>query len=271
MTSEEARSLVNSLKRQGIIRSRRVEEAMLKVPRELFVWPGMERRAYEDVPLPLGDTGQTISAPHMVAIMLEELEVEEGNRILEVGTGSGYNAALLAELAGREGKVVSVERVPELVEFARANLRRAGYLDRVDVVLGDGSLGYPPRHEGPLYDRVVITAAAPRIPRYPLAQLKDGGILLVPLGPPGYQVLTKVRRSGNSYRSEELMECVFVPLVGEDGYSADGLDRVRGPSEREGHQQEHDRDHHRGLPDSEGRLHNRSRRGQGRGRAERRA
>jgi protein-L-isoaspartate(D-aspartate) O-methyltransferase len=232
MNVDGASSLIDSLKRQGIVRSRRVEEAMLRVPRELFVWPGTEHRAYEDVPLPLGDTGQTISAPHMVAIMLEALEVEPGNHVLEIGTGSGYNAALLAELVGRDGNVVSVERLPELVEFARSNLKRAGYLDRVEVVLGDGSLGYPPRYEGPLYDRVTITASAPRLPRYPMAQLRDGGILLVPLGPPGYQVLTRVRRRGNSYSSEELLGCVFVPLVGEDGYGPGGLDIIRGSSER---------------------------------------
>ncbi len=231
---EGLRSLVESLKRQGIIRSRRVEEAMLKVPRELFVWPGTEDRAYEDVPLPLGDTEQTISAPHMVAIMLEELLVEEGQSVLEVGTGSGYNAALLAELVGPRGRVLSVERIPELVEFARSNLRRAGYADRVEVVLGDGSLGYPPRHEGPLYDRVVITASAPRVPKYPLAQLKEGGILLAPIGPPDYQVLTRVRKVGGSYVEEELMGCVFVPLIGEDGYRPNGRDKVRGPSKRQG-------------------------------------
>jgi len=257
-------SLVESLKRQGIIRSRRVEEAMLRVPRELFVWPGTEDRAYDDVPLPLGGTGQTISAPHMVAIMLEELGVREGDSVLEVGSGSGYNAALLAELAGREGSVVSVERLPGLVEFARRNLARAGYADRVSVVLGDGSIGYPPRLARPLYDRIVVTASAPRIPHYLQAQLREGGVLLIPIGPPGYQVLTRVRRVGGSFHREELMGCVFVPLVGEDGYPAGGDGGIQGPSERERDPQDNARGDHGGRAHAEGALHNRGLGRQGR-------
>ncbi|MFP3283221.1 MAG: protein-L-isoaspartate(D-aspartate) O-methyltransferase [Nitrososphaeria archaeon] len=262
MTYERARrELVEDLIRRGVIKSATVAEAMLKVPRELFVWPGTEERAYDDIPLPLGNTGQTISAPHMVAVMLEELDVMRGHAVLEVGAGSGYNAALLAELVGPDGRVVSVERMPELVDFARSNLTRAGYSDRVDVVLGDGSLGYPPGYAGPLYDRITITAAAPHVPKYALSQLKDGGVLLVPIGPQGYQVLTRVRKAGGSFTSEELLGCVFVPLVGEDGYRADRRHQVQGTRERDGHAQEHAGGDDGGGPDAQGRLHNRRRRG----------
>ena len=215
---EERKRLVERLEREGILRSREVIEAFLKVPREFFVWPGMEAEAYWDTPLPLGNTGQTISAPHMVAIMLEELRVKRGMKVLEVGTGSGYNAALLAELVGSEGEVVTIERIPELVEFAKKNIEKAGFSSRVKVVQGDGTLGYPPRSTEPMYDRIVVTAAAPKVPKYLSYQLKDGGILLAPIGPPGYQELTRITKRKGEIHEERLGGCVFVPLVGEDGY-----------------------------------------------------
>ena len=211
---------MENLKREGIIRSPAVEKAMLKVPRELFVWPGYEEDAYVDTPLPLGSTGQTISAPHMVAIMLEELRLEPGQVVLEIGTGSGYNAALLAEIVGPQGRVVSIERLPELAEFAKRNLERAGYKEPwVKVVVGDGTLGYPPRSKEELYDRIVVTAAAPRIPQFLLAQLKTSGIMLIPIGPIGYQELVRViKKPAGGVVEENLGGCVFVPLIGEDGY-----------------------------------------------------
>ena len=214
---EARRRLVESLKRGGIIKSPNVERAMLKVPRELFVWPGYEEDSYIDMPLPLGGTGQTISAPHMVAIMLEELKLRPCLHVLEIGTGSGYNAALLFELVGPCGEVVTVERVLELAEFARGNLAAAGY--RVKVVVGDGTLGYPPRLEEELYDRIIVTAAAPRPPRSLLAQLKRNGMMLIPVGPPGYQELMRVAKDEEARIFEEsLGGCIFVPLIGEEGY-----------------------------------------------------
>ena len=219
--SEARRRLVENLKREGIIRSLEVEAAMLEVPRELFVWPGYEEDAYADAPLPLGSTGQTISAPHMVAIMLEELRLKPGHVVLEVGSGSGYNAALIAEIVKPGGRVVTVERVPELADFARGNLERAGYeAPLVKVVLGDGSLGYPPREHREIYDRIVVAAAAPRVPEPLLAQLKKEGVLLVPIGPPGYQDLLRVAKTkSGGILEEHLGGCVFVPLMGEYGYS----------------------------------------------------
>jgi len=210
--------LVEQLKREGILKSKKIVDAFKKVPRELFVWPGYEDQAYLDMPLPLGDTGQTISAPHMVAIMLEELRVEEGQKVLEIGAGSGYNAALLAELVGPRGKVITVERIPELVSFARKNIERAGYSSIVKVVYGDGTLGYPPRMEKEIYDRIIVTAAAPHPPRYLITQLKEGGIMLIPIGPHGYQELTRIYKRSGRIVKENLGGCVFVPLIGEDGY-----------------------------------------------------
>ncbi len=216
MGYEEARRrLVRRLVEEGVIRSRRVEEAFLKVPRELFVPENLRRAAYDDNPLPIG-YGQTISAPHMVAIMVEELGLEEGMKVLEIGTGSGYQAAIMAELVGPEGRVVTVERVPELAERARRSLREAGYGDRVEVVVGDGSKGYPPQAP---YDRVVVTAAAPRIPPPLVEQLKPGGILLVPVGDRYIQRLVKVvKKREGGIDVEEGVYCLFVPLIGEYGW-----------------------------------------------------
>ena len=192
---------------------------MLKIPREKFVWPGYEDRAYDDTPLPLGDTGQTISAPHMVAIMLEELRVKPGHFVLEIGAGSGYSSALLAEIVAPDGRVVTVERIPELATFAKRNLRKVGLHNLVQVVVGDGSLGYPPKLEREIYDRIVVTAAAPRRPKYLLSQLKRGGVMLVPIGPIGYQQLVRItKKQDGSILEENLGECVFVPLIGENGF-----------------------------------------------------
>ena len=219
---QERLRLAESLAAEGILKSEVVRRAFLSVPREGFVWPGSEGEAYLDMPLRLGDTGQTISAPHMVVIMLEALMLKPGQLVLEVGTGSGYNAALSYEMVAPEGdirgKVVSLERVPDLVDFARINLKRAGYSDEVEVVLSDGTLGYPSGSKE-LYDRIVVTAAAPRIPRALKEQLKRGGVLLVPRGPFGYQKLIRVVRADiDRYSEEDLGGCVFVPLVGKDGY-----------------------------------------------------
>jgi protein-L-isoaspartate(D-aspartate) O-methyltransferase len=221
---EQRRMLVRELKREKIIRSPHVESAFLNVPREVFVWPNTVEEAYFDTPLPLGNTGQTISAPHMIAIMLEELELSKGNRVLEIGTGSGYNAALMAYIVSggktdKTGAVITIERVPSLVTFARNNLKRANYSDYVEVAEGDGSLGYPPNVEEELYDRIIITAAAPRFPKTLIKQLKVDGIILAPIGGILFQTLTKgKKRQGKNLEIEKKTECVFVPLVGEDGY-----------------------------------------------------
>ncbi len=226
--------MIASLRREGILKTEAVEEALRAVPREDFVYDSLTReQAYFDEPLPLGDTGQTISAPHMVTIMLEELRLAKGQRVLEIGTGTGYNACLLAYMVSRgtgsaSGKLVStVERLEELAESARTNIERAGFSEIVEVIVGDGSLGYPPRSNSENYDRIVVTAGAPKSPPYLEKQLKVGGILLIPIGNLPYQTLfriTKEARSGSGgvthseIRREHLMACMFVPLVGENGF-----------------------------------------------------
>lgn len=206
--------LVDGLRRRGYVSAPEVAAAMRKVPREEFV-PGLLRgEAYIDTPLPIG-SGQTISAPHMVAIMVEALELRPGHKVLEVGGGSGYHAAIAAELVSPGGHVFTVERIEELAESARGNIERTGYSGSVTVVHSDGSAGLP--GEAP-FDRIFVACGAPSVPGPLKEQLRDGGIMLVPVGGRMYQDLVKVRRTGGSYTSSSLGGCVFVPLIGEHGY-----------------------------------------------------
>jgi len=206
--------LVDSLKRRGYVTSERVEQAMRRVPREAFVPNEIAGEAYIDSPLPIGE-GQTISAPHMVAIMAENLDLAPGMKVLEIGAGSGYHAAVCADIVGPQGHVYTVERIQSLVKFAQDNLRRAGYSEIVTVVLGDGSNGLP---EHAPYERIFVAAGAPSIPEPLTSQLADGGKLLVPVGGRYYQDLIKVERRGDRLIRADLGGCVFVPLIGEHGY-----------------------------------------------------
>jgi|YelNatPaOPRAMG01_1025707.scaffolds.fasta_scaffold13263_7 protein-L-isoaspartate(D-aspartate) O-methyltransferase len=211
---ELRRRLVGNLCSAGYIKSERVRNAMLKVPRELFVTDDLVSEAYVDTPLPIG-YGQTISAPHMVAIMLEEQEFEPGQKVLEVGTGSGYHAALAAELVRPRGKVYTIERIGELAEFARRNISRAGYSDLVEVIEGDGSKGLPDKAP---FDRIFVACGAPDVPEPLIEQLADDGIMLVPVGGRYYQDLIKVKKKKGRIVKENRGGCVFVPLIGEYGY-----------------------------------------------------
>jgi protein-L-isoaspartate(D-aspartate) O-methyltransferase len=192
------------------VEDERVLAAMERVPRELFVPEKLRRRAYEDVALPIGD-GQTISQPYMVAKICEALALHGSERVLDVGSGSGYQAAVLAELAAQ---VDTIERIPELAELARANLVAAGYA-RVRVHVGDGTRGLP---EQAPFDAIAVAAAAPRLPQMLYDQLEPRGRLVVPVGRFGMQRLEVIVRSPEGPAVLRSVPCRFVPLVGEEGF-----------------------------------------------------
>ena len=207
--------LVENLEREGIIKSERVKRAFLRVPRYKFVSDRYKEYAHVDEPLPI-PAGQTISAPHMVAIMLELAELEDGMNVLEVGAGSGWNAALIYELVKR--KVYTIERASDLVEFARKNLERAGYKDKVHVIWGDGTKGFPPNAP---YDRIIVTAGAPKVPQPLIEQLKVGGKLLIPVGSYHlWQELLEVIKldEDNKIKIKNHGGVAFVPLIGDHGW-----------------------------------------------------
>jgi protein-L-isoaspartate(D-aspartate) O-methyltransferase len=192
------------------IADERVLAAMRKVPRHRFVAAGMEARAYGDHALPIGE-GQTISQPYMVALMTEELKLSGSERVLEIGTGSGYQTAVLAELAEQ---VFSIERVPSLAARARNVIEKLGYAN-VAIRVGDGTIGWK---EFEPYDRIIVTAGAPEVPPSLIEQLADPGIMVVPVGSQGLQQLCVVTRSGGSTKIRDAGGCVFVPLVGREGW-----------------------------------------------------
>src|ERR671917_984826 len=192
------------------IADERVLAAMERVPRELFVPEDLRGRAFDDAALPIG-AGQTISQPYMVARIAEELGLDGDERVLDVGTGSGYQSAVLAELAE---DVHTIERIPELAEQAKLNLRSAGY-DRVHVHVGDGSRGLP---EHSPYDAVAVAAAAPGFPQALYDQLRPGGRLVVPVGGRHRQRLEVIVRSPEGPATVRSVPCRFVPLVGEEGF-----------------------------------------------------
>jgi protein-L-isoaspartate(D-aspartate) O-methyltransferase len=188
-----------------------VISAMSRVPRELFLPVALQSRAYDDTPLPIG-LDQTISAPHMVAIMCDLLDLQPKMTVLEVGGGSGYHAAVMAEMVGPNGMVYSVERKPELVAAAKRNLESAG-ITNVTMIEADGSLGLP---EHAPYDRISVAASAPQVPEPLKQQLKVGGKMVLPVGR-DYQELYLVTRK-NGFSIEEKMGVIFVPLIGKEGF-----------------------------------------------------
>jgi protein-L-isoaspartate(D-aspartate) O-methyltransferase len=195
------------------IKDERVLRAMKKVPRHLFVDEPIQYKAYDDMALPI-DEGQTISQPYMVAIMTELLELKGNEKVLEVGTGSGYQAAILAELSK---EVYTIERVAVLVKKAEGRFRFLGY-SNIHTRVGDGTLGWP--EEAP-FDRVMITAATPKIPEPIMGQLSEEGIIVVPVGERFSQQLIKVRKSKTRVFEERHTPCVFVPLIGRYGWDRD--------------------------------------------------
>ena len=208
-SSQRERMVRWQIERRGIS-TPRVLAAFRSVPRHCFVrredWPD----AYEDRPLPIG-LGQTISQPYIVALMTDLLRLQGGESVLEIGTGSGYQAAILAALAGL---VHTIERHPALAEHARRTLAELG-IENVVVHCADGSLGWP---EAAPYAGILVTAAAPAVPKPLLEQLVEGGRLVLPVGPSGYQVLQVWQREGGTWTHEEIIPVAFVPLRGQYGW-----------------------------------------------------
>jgi protein-L-isoaspartate(D-aspartate) O-methyltransferase len=209
LAQQRARMVEEQLRGRGI-HDERVLAAMNKVPRENFVAPQYSWEAYADRPIPIG-AGQTVSQPLMVATMVEALEVQPSNKVLEVGTGTGYEAAVLGELAA---EVWTVERHSQLADKARQILAELGY-GNVHVVHGDGSLGLP--QHAP-FDKILVAAGAPEPPRSLIAQLADGGRMAVPVGNRFEQQLRVVRRMGGEVVTSSHVLCCFVPLLGAEGW-----------------------------------------------------
>lgn len=208
---DQRRDMVeNQLKSRGIT-DPLVLEAMLRTPRELFIPPHARHESYKDGPLPIGE-GQTISQPYMVALMTQCLSIGQGDKILEIGTGSGYQMAILLNITSR---VYSIERLFHLAERASETLDQLGYKDAF-IKIGDGSCGWP--EEAP-FDGILVTSAAPSVPDPLTAQLADGGRLVIPIGSRHTQNLHVIVREGRHYHSQEHTACVFVPLIGTYGWS----------------------------------------------------
>jgi protein-L-isoaspartate(D-aspartate) O-methyltransferase len=206
----QRRSMVESQLRARGIRDERVLAAMFRVPRHEFVSAEHRDQVYEDHPIPIGE-GQTLSQPYIVAVMLEALALDPSDTVLEIGTGSGYQTALLAELAKQ---VYSVERHASLAHDARATLARLGY-SNVEVALGDGSHGLAERAP---FDAIVVSAAAPQIPPPLFEQMREGGRMVIPVGPAHAQELQLVGKQAGKLIVANLEGCRFVPLIGSEGY-----------------------------------------------------
>ena len=197
----------------GTIKDRRVIEAFKKIPREEFIKNKDLDDVYGDYPLPIGE-GQTISQPTTVMVMTEALELKESDKVLEIGTGSGYQAAIISNIVGNKGKIISTEIIKDLAEFARNNIEKLK-LENVEILCLDGSKGYD--KEAP-YDRIIITAACPRIPKAIINQLKENGIIIAPVGNMVEQTMIKGTKKNNKLIEENLGQFMFVPLKGRYGY-----------------------------------------------------
>jgi protein-L-isoaspartate(D-aspartate) O-methyltransferase len=212
MINNKSNVLIEKLIQEGRIKKEEVKKAFLEVPREEFVLKKMKDYAYIDTPLEIGN-GQTISAPHMVAIMCESLDIKKGQKILEIGTGSGYHAAIVSKLVGKNGHVYSVERFSSLAKKAKENIKKAS-IKNITIIIGDGSEGLPKYAP---YERIYVTCAAPRIPSPLIAQLDDPGKLMVPVGKI-MCILKLLEKKGGELIKKNLGGCAFVPLIGKYGF-----------------------------------------------------
>lgn len=212
MYEQERKRLVTDLTREGYIKTEPVKQAFLTIPREAFLPDSLKNYAYVDTPLDIGQ-GQTISAPHMVAIMCESLDIKDDQKVLEIGTGSGYHAAIVSQLVGTIGLVYTIERFESLAKKAKENLKKIGCTN-VIVEVGDGSCGLPLYQP---YNRIYVTCAAPNLPQPLIDQLQDSGKLLVPVGDK-FCELTLLEKKRGKPVIHHLGGCVFVPLIGKYGH-----------------------------------------------------
>jgi protein-L-isoaspartate(D-aspartate) O-methyltransferase len=213
MVSDENEKLIEGIKCLDYLKSKNIEDALRKFKREFFIPPSMKHLAYRDFPISIG-FNQTISQPSTVVAMTEALEVEKGQKILEIGTGSGWQAAILSYLSGAKGFVYTIEIIEELAEFAKKNLKRLG-IKNVEVFEKDGSEGL--KEKAP-FDRIIVTAACPEIPKPLLEQLKDGGIMVLPIGNLYLQDMFVVKKMKGKVEKKSIGSFMFVPLVGKYGF-----------------------------------------------------
>jgi protein-L-isoaspartate(D-aspartate) O-methyltransferase len=210
-TAEREAMVERHLKRRGIA-DQAILDAFLAVPREAFVGPDYAHLAYGDHPLPI-EAGQTISQPYIVGLMIQAAGIKSGDKVLEVGAGSGYAAAVISRIAG---KVIAIERQHDLIEIARERIRRLGY-DNIEIVEGDGTKGCPDHAP---FDAILAAASGSHVPKPLIEQLADGGRIVMPVGDPGWvQELVKVTKGPNGQLIQENLGSVrFVPLIGEEGW-----------------------------------------------------
>lgn len=214
MYEEERKDLVAKLVQRGYVKSQPVITAMENVPRHLFLPKEMEKFAYSDTPLSIGK-GQTISAPHMIGMMLDLMELEKGHKVLEVGGGSGYHAALLGYLVGGAGHVYSIEIIEELATTAEENISAVGLHDQITIINGDGSKGLP---EQAPFDRITAACSAPSVPEPLVEQLTDPGIMVLPVGTGYSQNLILVKKENGQITRKDHGGVAFVPMRGEHGF-----------------------------------------------------
>jgi protein-L-isoaspartate(D-aspartate) O-methyltransferase len=209
---KEHEQLIQFLKLSRRITSKKVENAFREIPRENFIPEQLRDSAYSDTPLQIGHS-QTISAPHMVAIMIEHLDLKKNHKVLEIGAGSGYHAAIASKIIGEKGHIYTVERIEELAKTAAENLRKTG-IKNVTVIKDDGSIGL---QKNAPYDRIYVTCAAPKIPEQLIDQLKDPGKLLIPVGNRICDLILLEKKEGKINKNS-ICSCAFVPLIGKKGF-----------------------------------------------------